>query len=240
MSLVGPRPERQYFINKITEKAPHYIHLLKVTPGVTSWGQVKYGYAENVEDEEMQTRNWIKLWSLEQHLKVVFAQPSVIPLMSRYGPTSPTAADLDRFEGFGVDFRDSPWPTSQEDGYIDVCRNKLSSPKSHAKERQGRHRTLSLNRWSIDKSSTTTETESNSRRPDCRRPDQACMPSTATQHKLSWGVTMEVLYMVWLRWRSTIGELLHVASEGVETWLEFYQNHMAKALKTTTLASRYI
>lgn len=49
MSLVGPRPERQYFINKITEIAPHYIHLLKVTPGVTSWGQVKYGYAENVE-----------------------------------------------------------------------------------------------------------------------------------------------------------------------------------------------
>lgn len=49
MSLVGPRPERQYYIDKITEVAPHYGHLLKVRPGITSWGQVKYGYAENVE-----------------------------------------------------------------------------------------------------------------------------------------------------------------------------------------------
>lgn len=49
MSLVGPRPERQFFIDKITERAPHYNHLLKVRPGITSWGQVKYGYAENVD-----------------------------------------------------------------------------------------------------------------------------------------------------------------------------------------------
>jgi len=49
MSLVGPRPERKYFIDKIVEKEPHYLHLLKIRPGITSWGQVKYGYAENVE-----------------------------------------------------------------------------------------------------------------------------------------------------------------------------------------------
>ncbi|MDY0161336.1 MAG: exopolysaccharide biosynthesis polyprenyl glycosylphosphotransferase, partial [Bacteroidales bacterium] len=49
MSLVGPRPERKYYIDKITAKAPHYAHLLRVRPGITSWGQVKYGYAENVE-----------------------------------------------------------------------------------------------------------------------------------------------------------------------------------------------
>jgi len=48
MSLVGPRPERQYFIDLIMEKAPHYKHLLKVRPGITSWGQVKYGYASDV------------------------------------------------------------------------------------------------------------------------------------------------------------------------------------------------
>jgi exopolysaccharide biosynthesis polyprenyl glycosylphosphotransferase len=48
MSLVGPRPERQFFIDKIMEVAPHYRHLQKVRPGITSWGQVKYGYAENV------------------------------------------------------------------------------------------------------------------------------------------------------------------------------------------------
>ena len=50
MSLVGPRPERQYFIDRISARAPHYRHLLKVRPGITSWGQVKYGYASNVEE----------------------------------------------------------------------------------------------------------------------------------------------------------------------------------------------
>jgi exopolysaccharide biosynthesis polyprenyl glycosylphosphotransferase len=49
MSLVGPRPERQFFIDQIMMGAPHYRHLHKVRPGITSWGQVKYGYAENVE-----------------------------------------------------------------------------------------------------------------------------------------------------------------------------------------------
>lgn len=49
MSLVGPRPERKYFIDKIVKKEPHYLNLLKVKPGITSWGQVQYGYAENVE-----------------------------------------------------------------------------------------------------------------------------------------------------------------------------------------------
>ena len=50
MSLVGPRPERQYFIDKIVERAPEYMLLHKVKPGITSWGQVKYGYAENVDE----------------------------------------------------------------------------------------------------------------------------------------------------------------------------------------------
>ncbi|MBU0487403.1 MAG: sugar transferase [Bacteroidetes bacterium] len=49
MALVGYRPERQHFIEQITKVAPHYRVLLKVKPGITSWGQVKYGYAENVE-----------------------------------------------------------------------------------------------------------------------------------------------------------------------------------------------
>ena len=50
MSLVGPRPERQYYIDQIVKKAPHYKLLQKIKPGVTSWGQVKYGYAENVDE----------------------------------------------------------------------------------------------------------------------------------------------------------------------------------------------
>lgn len=50
MSLVGPRPERQYYIDLIVQKAPHYRLLQKIKPGITSWGQVKYGYAENVTE----------------------------------------------------------------------------------------------------------------------------------------------------------------------------------------------
>lgn len=49
MSLVGPRPERKFYIDKILVTHPHYIHLLKVKPGLTSWGMVKFGYAENLE-----------------------------------------------------------------------------------------------------------------------------------------------------------------------------------------------
>jgi len=50
MSLVGPRPERQYYIDKIVKQAPHYRLLHKVKPGITSWGQVKYGYASDVDE----------------------------------------------------------------------------------------------------------------------------------------------------------------------------------------------
>lgn len=49
MSLVGPRPERKYYIDLIMQSHPHYLHLLRVKPGLTSWGMVKYGYAENTE-----------------------------------------------------------------------------------------------------------------------------------------------------------------------------------------------
>lgn len=48
MSLVGPRPERYYYIQQIMEIAPYYSRLLQVRPGITSWGMVKYGYATSV------------------------------------------------------------------------------------------------------------------------------------------------------------------------------------------------
>lgn len=50
MSLVGPRPERQYFIDQIVKAAPQYKHLLRVRPGITSLGLVKFGYAQNVDE----------------------------------------------------------------------------------------------------------------------------------------------------------------------------------------------
>jgi exopolysaccharide biosynthesis polyprenyl glycosylphosphotransferase len=49
MSLVGPRPERAFFINKILDQFPYYKYLLRVKPGLTSWGMVQFGYAENVD-----------------------------------------------------------------------------------------------------------------------------------------------------------------------------------------------
>jgi exopolysaccharide biosynthesis polyprenyl glycosylphosphotransferase len=49
MSLVGPRPERQYYIDQILKINPYFKYLLRVKPGLTSWGMVQYGYASSVE-----------------------------------------------------------------------------------------------------------------------------------------------------------------------------------------------
>jgi exopolysaccharide biosynthesis polyprenyl glycosylphosphotransferase len=50
MSFVGPRPERHYYIDKINQLTPYYRYLLKVKPGLTSWGMVKFGYASSVTE----------------------------------------------------------------------------------------------------------------------------------------------------------------------------------------------
>ena len=50
MSLVGPRPERRFYIDQIIPRHPFYKYLLKVKPGLSSWGMVQFGYAENVEE----------------------------------------------------------------------------------------------------------------------------------------------------------------------------------------------
>ena len=75
MSLVGPRPERQFFIDQITEHAPHYRHLLKVRPGITSWGQVKYGYASTLDQMLARLRFdilYIENMSLLLDVKILF------------------------------------------------------------------------------------------------------------------------------------------------------------------------
>ncbi len=50
MSLVGPRPERKFYIDEIVLQHPEYKYLLKVKPGLTSWGMVKFGYASTLEE----------------------------------------------------------------------------------------------------------------------------------------------------------------------------------------------
>ena len=75
MALVGPRPERQYYIEKIIAEAPHYKHILKVKPGITSWGQVKFGYAENVEEMVARLKFdllYVENMSLVLDLKILF------------------------------------------------------------------------------------------------------------------------------------------------------------------------
>ncbi len=50
MSLVGPRPERMYYVRQVSEKTPYFRYLLKVKPGLTSWGMVQFGYAGSVDE----------------------------------------------------------------------------------------------------------------------------------------------------------------------------------------------
>jgi lipopolysaccharide/colanic/teichoic acid biosynthesis glycosyltransferase len=50
MSIVGPRPEQQFYIDQIVQREPRYMQLRQIKPGITSWGQVKYGYASDVEE----------------------------------------------------------------------------------------------------------------------------------------------------------------------------------------------
>ena len=75
MSLVGPRPERQFYIDKIAEKEPSFLQLTLIKPGITSWGQVKYGYAENVEQMIQRMRFdllYLKNRSLALDFKIMF------------------------------------------------------------------------------------------------------------------------------------------------------------------------
>ncbi len=86
MSLVGPRPERQYYIDQIVEKAPYYKLLFRIRPGITSWGEVKFGYAENV-DEMIERLRWdilyIENMSLQLDLKILIY--TVLIVLKRAG-----------------------------------------------------------------------------------------------------------------------------------------------------------
>ncbi|MGZ5244828.1 MAG: sugar transferase [Bacteroidia bacterium] len=75
MSLVGPRPERQFFIDQIVLVAPHYRHLLKVKPGITSWGMIKFGYASSVEEMVQRMKFdilYVENMTLAMDLKIMF------------------------------------------------------------------------------------------------------------------------------------------------------------------------
>lgn len=81
MSIVGPRPERKYFIEQIEEHAPYYCLLYKIRPGLTSWGPVKVGYTDTM-DKMIRRLNYdivyMENMSLVLDLKILFHTAGVI------------------------------------------------------------------------------------------------------------------------------------------------------------------
>lgn len=83
MSLVGPRPERPYFVDKLTQEIPYFAVRQSVKPGVTGWAQVRYQYGASVEDsaEKLQyDLYYVKNHSLFLDLVVLFETVSVVLL----------------------------------------------------------------------------------------------------------------------------------------------------------------
>ncbi len=81
MSIVGPRPERKFFIDQIVERAPHYKYLQVVKPGITSIGQIKFGYAENIDEMVKRLRYdilYLKHVSLSVDLKIILLTVLVV------------------------------------------------------------------------------------------------------------------------------------------------------------------
>ncbi len=81
MSMVGPRPERQFFIDQIVEKSPEYLRLLSVKPGITSLGQIHYGYAANVNEMRDRLRYdliYLRKFSFEVDLYLIYATALVM------------------------------------------------------------------------------------------------------------------------------------------------------------------
>ena len=81
MSIVGPRPERRYFINQIEEQAPYYCMIYKIRPGLTSWGPIKVGYTDTI-DKMIRRLNYdivyVENMSLGLDLKIMFYTLGVI------------------------------------------------------------------------------------------------------------------------------------------------------------------
>ena len=81
MSIVGPRPERRYFIEQIEKQAPYYCLLYKIRPGLTSWGPVKVGYTDTIE-KMVQRLNYdivyVENMSLRLGFKILFHTIGVI------------------------------------------------------------------------------------------------------------------------------------------------------------------
>jgi exopolysaccharide biosynthesis polyprenyl glycosylphosphotransferase len=75
MSIVGPRPERPFFVEKLSQEIPYYKRRLKVRPGITGWAQVKHKYDETIEDVKIKLRYdlfYIENMSIRMDFKILF------------------------------------------------------------------------------------------------------------------------------------------------------------------------
>ena len=81
MSIVGPRPEREFFINQIVEQAPYYCLLYKIRPGMTSWGPIRVGYTDTLQkmvDRLNYDIVYMENMSLRLDMKILFYTIGVI------------------------------------------------------------------------------------------------------------------------------------------------------------------
>lgn len=81
MSFVGPRPERPFFVEKLSHDIPLYKRRLKVRPGVTGWAQVKHKYDESIEDVKVKLKYdlfYIENMSLRTDFKILFRTVFVV------------------------------------------------------------------------------------------------------------------------------------------------------------------
>lgn len=73
MSLIGPRPERQFFVDQFSQQIPLYKRRLKVKPGITGWAQIKHTYDQNVDDVKIKLQYdlfYIENMSLRMDFKI--------------------------------------------------------------------------------------------------------------------------------------------------------------------------
>lgn len=81
MSLVGPRPERPFFVEKLSQEIPYYKRRLKVRPGITGWAQVKHKYDETIEDVKIKLRYdlfYIENMSIRMDFKILLRTVFVV------------------------------------------------------------------------------------------------------------------------------------------------------------------
>ena len=81
MSLVGPRPERQYFVDQLKKEMPLYTKRLRIRPGITGWAQIKHKYDESLDDVKRKLRYdlfYIENMSLRMDFKIILSTIKVM------------------------------------------------------------------------------------------------------------------------------------------------------------------